>query len=198
MEKFKRFLPIIIFIGINILIFGGIILLQSSSSGPRTATDESGNEYTLGVAETNQSNAQLNTGDKAPDFTLTTYDGKIVQLKNLYAQKPVILQFWATWCHICEQEFPENNTFAKKNKDKFHFVAVNWAESTSQVEAYIKKMNLDPSAITFLMNESSDVIHAYGVRGTPTHAVVDTKGNISFYNVGYTTTDQFSSVIDSI
>lgn len=180
------------------LIFGGIILLESSKSGPKVATDENGNEYTLGVDESDQSNRQINSGDKAPDFTLTTYDGKVVQLEKLYEEKPVILQFWATWCNICEEEFPENNTFAKKNKDKFHFVAVNWAESASQVKAYIKRMGLDPTAITFLMNESSDVIRAYGVRGTPTHVVVDTKGNIVFYNIGYTTADQFSSVIDSI
>lgn len=191
-------MPIIIFIGINILIFDGIILLESSKSVSRLVTDENGNEYTLGVEESDQSSRQINIGDKAPDFTLTTYDGKVIQLKNLYAERPVILQFWATWCGICEEEFPENNTFAKKNKDKFHFVTVNWAKSTGQVEAYIKEVGLDPTAVTFLMNESSDVIHAYGVRGTPTHAVVDTKGNISFYNVGYTTTDQFSSVIDPI
>ena len=191
-------MPIIIFIGINILIFGGIILLESSKGGPKVVTDEKGNEYTLGVEESDQSSRQINIGDKAPDFTLTTYDGKVVQLKNLYAEKPVISQFWATWCSICEEEFPENNTFAKKNKDRFYFVAVNWAESTSQVEAYIKRMGLDPTAIIFLMNENSDVIHAYGVRGTPTHAVVDTKGNIKFYNIGYTTTKQFSSIIDSL
>ncbi len=198
MYIFRRFLPIIIFIGINILIFGGIILLESSKSVSRVVTDENGNEYTLGVEESDQSSRQINIGDKAPDFTLTTYDGKVVQLKNLYEEKPVILQFWATWCGICEEEFPENNTFAKKNKDKFHFVAVNWAESSTQVETYIKRVGLDPTAIIFLMNENSDVIHAYGVRETPTHAVVDTKGNIQFYNIGYTTTKQFSSVIDSI
>ena len=165
---------------------------------PKVVTDESGNEYTLGVSESDAPTKQISTGDKAPDFTLQTYNGKVVKLASLYKEKPVILQFWATWCHICEREFPENNEFSKKNKDKFHFVAVNWAESTGQVESYIKRNGLDPTAITFLMNESSDVIHAYGVRGTPTHVVVDTKGNIVFYNIGYTTTDQFSSIIESL
>lgn len=198
MGGLKRFLPIIAFIGVNLLIVGVIVVLQSSKNEPKVVTDESGNEYTLGVSESDTPIRQISPGDKAPDFTLQTYDGKVVELASLYKEQPVILQFWATWCHICEREFPENSEFSKKNKDKFHFVAVNWAESTGQVESYIKRKGLDPTAITFLMNESSDVIHAYGVRGTPTHVIVDTKGTIVFYNIGYTTTDQFSSVIDSL
>lgn len=193
-----KFLPAVGLGIVSIVIVGVILLIEGESSQPEIVTDENGNEFTLGVDSSGETTSSVNVGDKAPDFTLTTYDGEIVKLSNLYKDKPVIMQFWATWCHICEREFPENNTYAQENKDKFHFLAVNWAESKSQVESYINRKNLDPTAITFLMNESSDVVRTYGVRGTPTHAIVDTKGQISFYNVGYTTTTQFSSAIDSL
>jgi len=198
MGKVKKFLPILIFIGINVVIISAVLILVSESSGPKIVQDENGNEYTLGVASSGDPSHSVNVGDKAPDFTLTTYDGEVINLSDLYKEKPVIIQFWATWCTICEREFPENNDYARNNKDKFHFVAVNWAESAGQVEAYIKRKDLDPTAIKFLMNESSDVIRAYRVRGTPTHVVVDKNGKIAFYNVGFTTSVQFESILDSL
>ena len=197
MEKFRSFTPIIALVLISLGILGVILLLEDSKNKPRVVTDESGNEFTLGV-EGSVSSTTLRVGDSAPSFVLSSFDGNVVRLEELYKEKPVIIQFWATWCEICEQEFPENNKYAQENKDKFHFVAVNWGESTRQVESYIKRKDLDPSAIQFLMNESSDVVRAYGVRGTPTHAVIDTNGKIVFYNVGYTTVGEFTSVIDSI
>lgn len=198
MGKVKKFLPLLIFIGINVAIISVVLILESESSSPKVVKDEDGNEYTLGVTEADSSAASLNIGEPAPLFTLTTFDGEIVKLSDLYEEKPVIIQFWATWCDICEREFPENNDYARNNKDKFHFVAVNWAESAGQVEAYIKRKDLDPTAIKFLMNESSDVIRAYRVRGTPTHVVVDKNGKIAFYNVGFTTSVQFESILDSL
>jgi len=174
MLNLKKAIPVAIFIAINLVIVGAILLIEGDSSEPKTATDENGNEYTLGVSDADTTTV-LGVGDKAPDFTLATYDGKITKLSDLYKEKPVIIQFWATWCDICEREFPENNVYAQNNKDRFHFVAVNWAETTRQVQSYINRKNLDPEAITFLMNENSDVIRAYGVRGTPTHVVIGKK-----------------------
>lgn len=196
--SYMKYLPVVGLGIISVVIIGVILLIEGENSKPRVVTDENGNEFTLGVDSSDDSSYSVNVGDKAPDFTLTTYDGKVVKLSDLYKEKPVIMQFWATWCEICEREFPENNTYAQENKDKFHFLAVNWAESASQVESYISRKNLDPTAITFLMNESSDVVRAYGVRGTPTHTIIDTKGQVFFYNVGYTTVSQFSAAINSL
>lgn len=196
--NFMKFLPVVGLGIISVVIIGVILLVEGENSKPKVVTDENGNEFTLGVDSSSEANLSVNVGDKAPDFTLTTYDGKVVKLSDLYKDKPIIIQFWATWCEICEREFPENNIYAQENKDKFNFLAINWAESTSQVESYIGRKNLDPTAITFLMNESSDVVRAYGVRGTPTHTIIDTDGEVIFQNVGYTSTSQFSSVIDSL
>ena len=197
MIKVRKFFPLIAIILVSLTIVGVILLLEGSKNKPKVVTDASGNEFTLGVEES-QSSSTLGVGDEAPSFILSSYDGNVVSLKELYKEKPVIIQFWATWCHICEQEFPENNKYAQENRDKFHFVAVNWGQTVLEVESYIGRKNLDPTAIKFLMNESSDVVRAYLVRGTPTHLVIDKKGKIVFYNVGYTTTSEFEKVINSI
>ena len=197
MIKVRKFFPLIAIILVSLTIVGVILLLEGSKNKTKVVTDASGNEFTLGVEES-QSSSTLGVGDEAPSFILSSYDGNVVSLKELYKEKPVIIQFWATWCHICEQEFPENNKYAQENRDKFHFVAVNWGQTVLEVESYIGRKNLDPTAIKFLMNESSDVVRAYSVRGTPTHLVIDKKGKIVFYNVGYTTTSEFEKVINSI
>lgn len=77
-------------------------------------------------------------------------------------------------------------------------MAVNWGQSVRKVESYIERKNLDSTAINFLMNESSDVVRAYAVRGTLTHVVIDKKGKIVFYNVGYTMMSEFETVMNSI
>src|SRR5690554_4215113 len=49
--------------------------------------------------------AEVNVGDKAPDFTLTGLDGKDVKLST-YAGKPTLLVFWVSWCPHCQAELP--------------------------------------------------------------------------------------------
>lgn len=126
MNNIKRLFPVIVIVSLSIL--GANLLLEGSKGKPKVVTDEASNEFTLGVEGT-QSSSVLGIGDEAPNFVLNSYDGNIVNLKELYTEKPVIIQFWATWCHICEQEFPENNKYTQENKDKFHFVAVNWGQT---------------------------------------------------------------------
>src|ERR1700749_2575828 len=60
----------------------------------------------------------------APDFTLSTPDGKKVALKD-YRGKVVFLNFWATWCPSCRTEMPEMNKLYQEFKGKgFEIVAV--------------------------------------------------------------------------
>ena len=63
--------------------------------------------------------SQVQEGNPAPDFQLTTLEGEKVKLSD-YKGKKVILNFWATWCPPCKAEMPHMQNFYENNKDKWH------------------------------------------------------------------------------
>ena len=80
--------------------FGGDSLLQNT-----TEANSNSNE-----------NSQTDEKIKAPDFTVLDYDGNEVKLSD-YKGKPVVLNFWATWCFYCKEEMPDFNTAYEKYPD---------------------------------------------------------------------------------
>src|ERR1700684_261978 len=83
-----------------------IVLIPASanSAKPGTAQDS--------PAETDPSEV-LMRGKKAPAFTLTTIDGKKVSLSD-YKGRPILVNFWATWCGACKLEMPWFEEFRQK------------------------------------------------------------------------------------
>jgi len=53
-------------------------------------------------------------GDKVPDFTVESLDGKTFNILEYRGKKPVYLIFWATWCPICKKELPTFKAMYKK------------------------------------------------------------------------------------
>ncbi|MGE0127448.1 MAG: TlpA family protein disulfide reductase [Blastocatellales bacterium] len=74
---------------------------------------------------------------KARNFTVTTLDGKRISLNNLLEQgKPVLLDFWATWCGPCRQEIPHLNEMNKKyGKDGLIVVGLNVEDPVNDRQA---------------------------------------------------------------
>ena len=78
----------------------------------------------------------LSTGQPAPDFTGTTFDGQKLTLSSLRG-KPVLLNFFASWCTSCEHELPGIQQEYLAHKDQgFTVVGVNSLESGDGVGFY--------------------------------------------------------------
>lgn len=80
----------------------------------------------------------LNVGDKVPDiqFSMVNYPSKTVKLSN-FANKLVILDFWATWCTGCLHSFPKMDSLQQQYSDKLQVLLVN-TKSTGDDEQKIK------------------------------------------------------------
>ena len=119
-------------------------------------------------------------GTAAPDFTLQTLDGKKVSLSDLRG-KPVVLEFWATWCGICRRQFPDMTKAHEKYGDQVQFVLVNTAEGEDVVRRFAQKSGL---AGTILLDPKDDVGELYGTKILPSIFFVDEKGTIRAANAG--------------
>lgn len=116
---------------------------------------------------------------RAPEFTVTTLDGEKISLKELKG-KPVVLNFWATWCSPCRREIPELNELARKYRDRAIFLAF-----TDEDEMRVKKFLENQPFEYKIVVRSKDVRKLYHVNAFPTHFVVSPAGYIAFKQVGY-------------
>ncbi len=120
-------------------------------------------------------------GSPAPNFELTTLDGKTIKLSELRG-KPILLDFWATWCGPCRRALPHTQELAQKYAKEAHILAVNLREDAETVRDFMQKGNY---SFTVPMDTDGSVARAFGVRGIPHFVVVDARGRIAFEQVGY-------------
>lgn len=178
---------------ISAILLGGVIylLLSKGSSNSQSVVPSSSAQYIQAQVE----------NQKLPDFNLDKYDGSgEVKLSDSYAQKPTIVQFWATWCTICRAEFPINKAIiADKFKDKVNYIAVDWAQGDREaVKDYIKELQLDPSIITFVMDSDGSIGSLFGVRGSPTYLFIKKGGEVSLAQTGGLSPKQFEAEVRKI
>ncbi|MBE9562961.1 MAG: TlpA family protein disulfide reductase [Proteobacteria bacterium] len=118
--------------------------------------------------------------DKAPNFSAKTLAGQSVSLQNdSMGDKPVLLIFWATWCPICELEIPEMNELHTNIGDRLSILAINIGKDDTDDKArkYQAKHSIN---YPIVFDEDSSITKSYAVKGTPTHIIIGTNGNIRY------------------
>ncbi|MCC2684923.1 MAG: resA [Paenibacillaceae bacterium] len=114
-------------------------------------------------------------GDKAPDFTLTDLDGQTHQLSE-YRGKPVVINFWGTFCPPCRDEMPAIQAqYDKWRQQGFTVLAVNLGENKVTVDSFVKQLKL---TFPVLLDPDMDLSRKYGVKLYPTTYFVDKSGKI--------------------
>jgi peroxiredoxin len=123
----------------------------------------------------------------APDFTLNGQGGKAVALDQFKGQV-VMLNFWASWCGPCRQEFPLlDDIYKKYGKLGFTMIGVNVEPDSNAANAWLKQT---PVSFPILYDTDSKVSKLYGVAGMPSTVIVDRKGTVRMIHRGYEPGDE--------
>lgn len=127
--------------------------------------------------------AQLEIGTRAPAAAVETLDGKAVDLSTFIGGKPVLIEFWATWCPQCKALEPQLTAAAKKYGDRMRFVAVAVSanQTPARVKAYAERHAIP---MTFLFDRKGNATGAFDVFATSTIYVLDANGMIVYSGQG--------------
>ncbi len=114
-------------------------------------------------------------GAAAPDFVLPGLSGGDVALAD-FAGKPVVVNFWASWCHPCRKEFPLLKAArAKHARDGLEVIGVSYRDIASDGRAFVADQGADWA---FARDPDGKLAAAYGVRAVPQTFFVDADGTI--------------------
>jgi len=132
--------------------------------------------------------AAVKVGDPAVDFTLNARGGGApVSLSSLKGQV-VLINFWASWCGPCRQEFPLLDTIYKKYKKLgFTIIGLNVEPDQNDAEGFLKQ---NPVTFPILYDPKDTVSKVYGVGGMPSVAIVDRKGVVRWMHKSYVPGDE--------
>lgn len=123
----------------------------------------------------------LAPGSLAPDFTLNDINGKPLSLSSLRG-KPVVLDFWGSWCIWCIRGVPRMKEYYKKYEGKLEILGIDCNDTDEKWRAAVKEHNIP--WLHVYNPRTSDLTELYAIQGYPTKVILDKDGKIYKYVVG--------------
>lgn len=134
----------------------------------------------------------------APDFTVIDGEGNEVSLSD-FVGKPVIVNFWATWCGPCKVEMPYFDTAWQEYGDEIEFMMVNLTDGFQDTVDGVKEF-IEDAGYTFPVYYDTEYsgAQAYGVYSIPMTIMVDAEGALYYGMIGTISEEKLESAIRSL
>lgn len=180
MKKSVKFIAALL--GIAVLFIGANFLYQhlSKQYDPQNiAVNDSQADMETDSSTAESSSAESETVElsEAPDFTVQTLDGSNVLLSD-FRGKPVIVNFWASWCPPCKSEMPDFEEMYKVYGEEVQFMMVNLTdgsqETLSSASTYIKEQGY---TFPVYYDTKLDAAGKYQVYSVPATYFIDRNGS---------------------
>ena len=159
------------------------VLLFTVVTGCEQQTEEGGIRKTL-----------LREGDSAAQFSLKLLDGRKFMLDDTKG-KPVIINFFASWCHPCRIEAPVLQKVYTKYEDKVVFIGIAIQDKEAKVKEYVKEFG-----VTFAVgiDRAGNIAEAYKIYGIPKTFIIDKDGRFSYIHMGEITEHDLIKGIEKV
>ena len=193
MQKDKWWLPFLA-VGVIIGLAVGLIYftrptkdgdIGSSSVSQSTSSDKNNTALSL-------------KGQQLPEFKMTSQDGKLIAISELY-DKPILVVEWASWCPHCQKQLPIVQQMYEKYGDQIHFVLLNMnepgKETKETADQYIKEKGY---TFPYYYDEDQSAADLLQVQTIPSMYLVTKQQQVKNVLVNHTTAENFSKELQEL
>jgi thiol-disulfide isomerase/thioredoxin len=132
-------------------------------------------------------------GSPPPDFAVRTPQGS--ERLSALRGKPVVINFWASWCPPCTDELPYFERLAQTYGDRVVIVTVDWNEEPGVAAAYLRDHDI---VLPVISDAQSDIYKAYSLSEVPDTIVLDAQGNVTYVSVGELSWKELDAAVQQV